>query len=59
MTSATSAGVAPAIASGVGQRSNSSGVTLFTWASVVCAESRTEITRRNGFAWSKKHSTGP
>ena len=35
MTSTTSAGVASAIASGVGQRSNNAGVTLFTWASVV------------------------
>ena len=59
MTSAISAGVAPAMASGVGQRRKSSGVTLFTWASVVCAESSTAMTRRNGLAWSKKHSTGP
>ena len=59
MTSAISAGVAPAMASGVGQRRKSSGVTLFTWASVVCADSRTEMTSLNGFSWSRKHSTGP
>lgn len=44
MTSESSSYVAPAIASGVGQRRNSSGVTLFTWASVVCADSKTAMT---------------
>ena len=32
---------------------------VWTWASVVCADSRTDMTSLNGFSWSKKHSTGP
>ena len=59
MVSATSATLAPAMASGVGHWANSRGVTLLTCASVVCAESSTAISRRKGFSWSKKHSTGP
>ena len=47
MTSPTSAGSACAIACGVGQRENSSGVTRFTPASVVWAESITHTTSVN------------
>ena len=59
MTSATLAGEAAARSAGVGQRRKSSGVTRLTCASVVWADSSTEITRWNGFSWSRKHSTGP
>ena len=50
MYSETSSGEAAAMASGVGKRSKSAGVTLLTCASVVWAESRTEIVRRKGFS---------
>ena len=59
MVSATSATLAPAMASGVGHWANSFGVTLLTCASVVCVESSTAMSSLKGFSWSKKHSTGP
>ena len=50
MVPATSATLAPAMASGVGHWANSRGVTLLTCASVVCAESSTAMSSLKGFS---------
>ena len=59
MIASMSAMLACAMASGVPKRANSSGVTLFTAASVHCADRITAMVKVNGSLWSSEHSPSP